>query len=260
MKLSDFVKIMERIAPPGLCADFDNAGLLIDNDGREIRKVLVALDCTEPVADEAIKGGFDLVLCHHPLIFHPIKSISSSVEVTAVAKKLIRHNIAFYCAHTNLDKADGGVNDVLASLFGLKNVIKEEPENYGRIGDLPSPMSLLDFIYITNNVLETRCKCALSHFRTDPENITVSRVGVLGGSGGDDIELIRSYGADVFITGEIKHSRAIDAQFIGLNVLCAGHYETERVVLPRLIGYLQNETFDVEYKMSECEKSPLYTF
>lgn len=257
MKLDEFVSIMEKIAPPSLAADFDNPGLLIDNDGKEIRRVLVALDCTPPVAQEAVEGGFDLVLTHHPLIFHPIRHITGKSFVTSAAKTLIANNIAFYCAHTNLDKAIGGVNDVLASLFDLRGVVTAEPENYARVGDLPEILSLTDFAALTDRLLGTKCRCAVGDFRNDPENVMIRRVAVLGGSGGDDIELVREYGADVFVTGEIKHSKAIESQFMGLSVLEAGHYETERVVLPALISYLQNAGFDVEYKMSECEGSPL---
>lgn len=260
MKLEKIVEAMEAIAPPMLAADFDNPGLLIDNDGSDIKKVLVALDCTPPVADEAARGGYDLVITHHPLIFNPIKMISENSSVTAVVKKLIRSNIAFYCAHTNLDIADGGVNDVLASIFGLRNVEKGEPENYARIGYLPIEMSLYDLIRLTNEKLHTVSRCAVANFRNDPENIAIRRVAVLGGAGGGDTELVKAYDADAFITGEIKHNQAIDAQHIGLSVIEAGHFETERVVLAPLINYLQKATFGVEYKMSECERSPLFTF
>ena len=149
---------------------------------------------------------------------------------------------------------------MLAELYNLKNCVKVGPDYYGRVGDLSTPMSLLDFVHLTNRLLNTHARCAAAHYRDDPENIMIRRVGVLGGAGGDDVEAMVSCGADVFVTGEIKHSRAIDAQHYGLNVVEAGHYETERVVLPVLISYLQNANLDVKYNLSDCEKGYLRTF
>lgn len=257
MKLERFIEIMQEIAPVELAAEFDNPGLIIDGDGREIKKVLVALDCSEAVASEAVQGGYDLVLTHHPLIFNPIKRILRSNAVTAPAYALIRSGTALFSAHTNLDAADGGVNDVLCEIFGLENCIKVEPEKYGRVGELEKALSLTELQSLTDSLLQTCSRCAVAHFRSDPQNIMVKRVAVMGGSGGDDIEHMLRCGADVYITGEIKHDKAIAAQHMGLSVIAAGHYETEKVVLAPLIRCLQKYDFDVEYNLSQCESSPL---
>lgn len=257
MNKNRFIELMQNLAPIELAEPYDNPGLIIDCKTDEINKVLVALDCTKTVADEAIIGNYDIILTHHPLIFNPVKSILKSVPVTSVAYSLIENGIGLFSAHTNLDKAIGGVNDSLCKLFELKNIVVVEPENFGRVGDLNEEISLLDFCKKTDKLLNTRSRCAIANFRKDPENIFIKRVGVLGGSGGEDIFVMKQYGADVFITGEIKHNYSIDAQHIGLNVLEAGHYETENPVLNDLICYLQKHDYSVQYKISECESSPL---
>ena len=260
MKKEDFINIMQEIAPAHLADDFDNPGLLIDCESDEIRKVLLALDCTMSVAEEAVRGGYDLVLVHHPLIFNPMKNILRSDPVGCVVYKLIRNGIGLFAAHTNLDKAKGGVNDTLCRLFKLENCVTVEPDGYGRVGDLPHEMTLSELIKYTDEVLNTKTKCATANFETYTDSIIIRRVGVLGGSGGDDTAFIKSYGADAYITGEVKHNQAIEAQHMGINLLMAGHYETENPVMTEIIGYLQKQSFGVEYKLSECAQSPLRVF
>ena len=119
MKLEDFIAVMERIAPPELAMDFDNVGLTIGTERKEIKKVLVALDCTLETAREAADWGADLLLTHHPLFVNGVKRISPHDPDTAGAYFLMRHGIAHYGAHTNLDSAQGGVNDCLAQAVGV---------------------------------------------------------------------------------------------------------------------------------------------
>ena len=145
MKLNAFCEMMESIAPKELSLSFDNVGLLIGPDHDEIKKVLVALDLTVPVAQEAIDGGYDLVLTHHPIFWDPVRSILPDCSETAAAYLLIRHGIGHFAAHTNLDACTGGVNDVLAGLLSLENVRPLPPENLGRIGTLSATISFGSF-------------------------------------------------------------------------------------------------------------------
>ena len=156
MELAKFCACMEEIAPRPLALDFDNVGLLVEPDHAEIKKVLIALDCTTVTAREAIDLRVDLLVTHHPQFFHGVKSIGFSSPVTGAAALLLRHGIGHYAAHTNLDAAEGGVNDTLADLFELQNVSPIPPENIGRIGVLASPIKLSSLVGKCNKLLHSR--------------------------------------------------------------------------------------------------------
>lgn len=249
MKLNDFLAAMEQIAPKELALDFDNPGLLVEPDHDEIKRVLVALDCTPAVAKEAIEMQADLILAHHPLFFYPVKSMRYSDPETAAACMLLRNGIGMFAAHTNLDAALGGVNDTLCDLFEID---KTEPidEGVGRVGMLKRPVPMSAFL----QEIETKLNATV-RFAGD-SNALVKRVAVLGGSGASAIREAAEQKADVLLTGEVKHSDAIDARTLGLNLAVAGHFETECVVLEPLIRRLQNECFDVQYKLSRVDASP----
>ena len=251
MELAKFCACMEEIAPRPLALDFDNVGLLVEPDHTEIRKVLLALDCTTITAGEAIDLGADLLVTHHPQFFHGVKSIGFSSPVTGAAALLLRHGIGHYAAHTNLDAAEGGVNDTLADLFELQNVSPIPPEKIGRIGVLASPIKLSALVERCNALLNSRAT-----YTGDPDRL-VSRIAVLGGAGGGDIEYARDAGAEAYITGEAKHNQILEAREMDLPLILCGHYETERVVLKSLQDRLQILAPDVQYYITLREKAPL---
>ena len=251
MKLNDFCSMMERIAPRSLALAFDNVGLLIEPDVDEIRNVLVALDLTDDVAEEAVAGQYDLVLTHHPVFFEPVRSFSRQASETSAAYRLIRHGIGHFAAHTNLDACIGGVNDVLADLFKLNNVRPLPPENLGRIGELAEPMPFSSFANYCETVLKTK-----GRFVGDPDK-PVFRIALIGGSGGGDLEFVHNAECDTFVTGEMKHGQALTAEHYGINCCVLGHYETEFPVLMPLITRLQNEKNDVEYDLTHSGHAPL---
>ncbi len=243
MKLADFTAVMNRLAPPETALGFDNCGLLIGAEKSEVRRVLVALDCTCAVADEAAELECDLVLTHHPLIFNALKRILPNDPASAAVYKLIRSGIALFAAHTNLDAAEGGVNTELCRLLGIENAYAVPPENIMRVGELAEPVELDDFARLVEKKLG-----AVAHI--SGENRLVRRVAVMGGSGGGDCALAKAYGADCYVTGECKHSQAIEAGVMGLAVITAGHYETENPVLRPLAEYLKANTEGVEIIIS----------
>ena len=243
--------MMERIAPPALAFEGDRIGLLIGTDRAEIKKVLVALDLTTDVAEEAIEKNCDLVLTHHPIFWDPVTRILPDCYETAAAYRLIRHGIGMYAAHTNLDAAIGGVNDALCALLGLENVRPLPPENLGRIGTLPSPMRFADWTALCERQLHTGARVV-----GNPETI-VKTVACIGGSGGGDVEAVKAAGCDAFVTGEMKHSQALEADYLGLCCCVLGHYETEVVVLKPLITHLQQQNFDVQYTLTHAGRAPL---
>lgn len=247
MKLNDFINAMDGIAPRELAMDWDNPGLLIGTERQDIKKVLVALDCSVAAAREAAEWGADLMLTHHPVFFRGVKRILPDDPETAAPYILLSSGIALFAAHTNLDAAEGGVNDCLAGVFGLENVEKLPPEGLGRIGTLPGDMAFGELARLAERELNTRVRI------TGDENATIRRLAMIGGGGAEELFDAKAAGADAYITGEMKHHLAIQAEFIGLNVIEAGHYETERVVLPRLIERLQRETNDVQYRLTLSE-------
>lgn len=251
MELAKFCACMDQIAPRPLALDFDNVGLLVEPDHAEIRKVLIALDCTTVTAREAIDLGADLLVTHHPQFFHGVKSIGFSSPVTGAAALLLRHGIGHYAAHTNLDAAQGGVNDTLASLLALKDVSPIPPEDIGRVGVLPRPMKLSALVTKCNELLGSHAA-----YTGDPDR-PVSRIAVLGGAGGGDIEYAKAVGAEAYITGEAKHNQILEAREMDLALILCGHYETEQVVLKSLQDRLQILAPDVQYTITLREKAPL---
>ena len=251
MELKDFCACLEQIAPRTLALDFDNVGLLIEPDHSEIKKVLLALDCTTVTAREAIDLGVDLLVTHHPQFFHGVKSIGFSSPITGAAALLLRHGIGHYAAHTNLDAAEGGVNDTLTKLLNLYDVMPIPPENIGRIGILPEPMPLSSLVDRCNRLLNSH-----GTYTGDPDRI-VSRMAVLGGSGGGDIGYAQEAGAEAYLTGEAKHNQILEARERDLPLILCGHYETEQVVLKSLLDRLQILAPDVQYNITLREKAPL---
>ena len=251
MELTQFCAVMEQIAPSALALEYDNVGLLVEPDHTEIKKVLLALDCTAVTAQEAIDVGADLLLTHHPQFFRGVKSVGFSSPFTGAAARLLRHGVGHFAAHTNLDGAEGGVNETLAALLGLREVKPIPPENIGRVGLLPEPMKLFE--------LADKCNALLhSHggFAGDPDRL-VFRVAVLGGAGGGDVEHAAAAGAEAYLTGEAKHHEILEARERDLPLILCGHYETEQVVLKSLQDRLQILAPDVQYTITLREKAPL---
>lgn len=247
MRLDEFVNVMNELAPRETALSFDNVGLLVGTEREEIKRVLVALDCTLAVANEAAHLNADLVLTHHPLIFGGLKRILPDDPMGAAVFKLIRNNIALFSAHTNLDAAEGGVNTALCELLGISNASPIGAEGIMRIGELKMPLMLDDFVRFAEEKLHSK-------LHISGENRPIKRVAVMGGSGGGDYVLAHENGADAYLTGECKHNQAIEAGVLGLPIITAGHFETENPVLKPLIEYLQNRTNGVEYILSEVNK------
>ena len=264
MQLNDFLALLERSAPLALAEEWDNPGLLIEPEGDEISRVLFALDCTLEVAREAKECGAQLVITHHPLFFKPVRRISRTAPDTAAAYMLIRNGIGLFAAHTNLDSVTGGVNDALAQAVGLVSVhalhlpdvpLDDDTQGIGRVGELPVPLTLEGFAQVVQSSLSASVR-----YGGAPERI-VRRVAVVGGSGGDFIPQAKAAGADVLLTGEVKHSHALDAAALGLGLVEAGHCETERVVLAPWIAGLQSALDTLQYKVdlltAKSERAPL---
>lgn len=243
MKCSDISHAIEQLAPLNLAYEWDNVGLIYGDEEQQVTKVMLSLDVDIDVAEEAIAKGAQMIVAHHPILFSPINKISPKTCDGRLLRKLIKHDIAFYAAHTNLDIAKGGLNDLLASKIGLTNiqVLEHTPHTanidishgIGRIGDLPNPMTLCELAAWVKQVLNIQ----FLRYGGDGDR-TVSRIAVNTGGGTSEIPAALKSGADVFITGDYKYAQVRETLAQGMSIIDAGHYDTEIIVCGLLHSYL----------------------
>ncbi|MDN5345218.1 MAG: hypothetical protein PWQ18_1332 [Clostridia bacterium] len=367
-RCSEIIAIMEALAPPELAVEWDNVGLMLGSPAAEVRRVLVCLDVTAPVAAEATARGANLIISHHPLFFRPLKALRFDEARGDLVRRLIQENIMVYSAHTNLDSADLGVSYHLAARLELEDIqvlrpthqekyiklvtfIPEEHEkvvrealtragagwigNYsdctfrvagtgtfrplagtrpyigqegqvaevkeyrletiipkarlkevlpalfkahpyeevaydldplanegpaqgiGRIGVLSQAVSLEEFALQVKEHLGA----ARVNVVGDREH-KVKKVAVCGGAGSDIMATARTNGADVLVTGDLKFHEAQAAASMGLAVIDAGHFATERIIVPALVTYLQEQLQEREVMVlaSQKEQEPWHVF
>ena len=345
MKVKDIAKYIEEWCPKSLAEEWDNVGLIIGNPEQEVKKVMVALDAIEEVIDEAIEKNVDLIVTHHPLLIKPINRISTDFTTGKLIHKLIKNNISLYSAHTNLDIAEGGINDILATLIGLndrkpievtyqrklKKLVVLVPVDHietvrdaisragagwmgnysdctfmtegtgtfkpleganpyigsvgnlekvkeyrletifedriqskvinamlnahpyeevaydiytldnkgmaygiGRVGESKSETSLNDFAKLVKERL------GLDSVRVIGDlNAKVNKVAICSGSGMSLIDKAIASGVDVYITGDVNYHNANDAMARGINIIDAGHYGTENIIVPVMKKYIE---------------------
>ncbi len=217
--------------PTSLSCDWDNDGLMVASDGkRTVNKILLALDVSGNVIAEAKARGCDAVISHHPLIFKSIKSVNDSDTTSEIVISAVKDDIAVMSFHTRLDALDGGVNDVLATMIGVKNTANFGPfgEEIGRLGSLDREMTAKDLALHVKNVL------GADAVRLTDSGNNVNKVAVLGGGGKDYVIPAARAGADILVTGEIGYNTAVIAADLGISVIEAGHYFTEAPVLAML--------------------------
>ena len=238
-----FQKLEERI-PCSLSCEWDNDGLMCCPDPEtNVNKVLFTLDVTEQAVDYAVAGGFDLIVSHHPMIFRPLTGITDPKYI-----KLIRNGIAVMSFHTRLDAKEGGVNDVLAGLLDLRDTVRFNGEGIGVVGTLPQAMAPSDFAALVKTVL--RCP-KLEVILTDRP---CHRIAVVGGDGKDFLGDAALAGADTYLTGSMSYNSMTDGEALGMNLLTAGHYETEQPVLTALAADVQTITGGVAYEIFPCNR------
>ncbi len=228
MKIKEVVETLERFAPLPLQESYDNAGLQIGlTEAEEVSGVLLCLDVTEEVIDEAVRCGCNLVVAHHPLLFRGVKCVDGSTLVTRCLQKAIRQGVAVYAAHTNLDNVRGGVNWRIAEKLGLEHLnfllpVPDGKSGSGLIGDLPVAMKPIDFLRKVKQTFAVDC---LMH-NEGPDRM-IRRVALCGGAGDFLVDRAVSAGADIYLTGEMGYHRYFGYErSIWLGVL--GHYQSEQ--------------------------------
>ncbi len=246
----DILNYMETLAPRSMKMDWDNVGLLCGCKSTPVTKVLVALDPFEHVCREAADWGAELIVTHHPLIFQPVPNVTDETSIGRSIMALCRHGISAINAHTNLDQAPGGVNDVLAATLGLENV-----EIISPIG-AEIPYGLLRCGTVTEQPLEDFLSTVKNNLRCDGLRFVdggkpVRKVAVGGGScSGGMLEALDA-GCDTFVTADVKYNGFWDAHDLGLSLIDAGHFHTENAVVAVLAAKLQAQFPEVEVKISE---------
>ena len=221
-------------APRELAMAWDNVGLLVGDPAQEVRRVLVALDITQGVAEEAVSLGAQMIVSHHPVMncaWHEVQTLRADDAQGRLLRYLVRHGLAACCMHTNLDAAAGGVNEVLAQKLGLSDLKMLTEEKIGRIGTLKCEIPLVEF---THSVIEL---LGCNGLRYVDAGRPVHRVAVGGGACGCYIPQAVAAGCDTFVTSDLKYNDFLDTEV--LNLIDAGHFPTENVVCPALRDRLQ---------------------
>ena len=236
--VQDIYHMIDQMAPFESQEDFDNAGLLLGDPAMEVRGIHVALDVTERVLDEAEAAGANLIVTHHPIMFSPVKRLVATDYETRLIFRMIRAGMALIAAHTNFDRAPGGMNDTLAARCGLTQVTGE---GFIRVGNLPHPMTGRELAAHIAASLDTVVRPM-----GDAEKV-YRRLALCSGGGSDFWTEGLALGADAFLTGEMKHHHALALADAGMLGLEAGHFATEQPGVLALAAALQNAVNAVEY-------------
>jgi len=263
-RVKDFLDFFEEIAPSALAESWDNPGLQAGSISANVSKAFVALDPTVDAADSAIEAGAQLLITHHPLLFRPLSRIDSDSYPGNVIRKALNEGLSIISAHTNLDSAKGGINDILASILDLTSVVALEQKGddagtgMGRVGDLAGPVPLEEFAATVKKLLGLEIIRIAGHMRVP----LVKRVAVVRGSGGSLLNLAAEKGAQVLITGDIGYHNALDARSAGIILMDAGHFATEKMAMNVFAGHLKEEArergWDVTFEIDMAAETPFF--
>jgi dinuclear metal center YbgI/SA1388 family protein len=251
-RLRDVVAALDRLYPPVLAEEWDAVGLVCGDPDAEVSRVLLAVDPVDVVADEALSGGCQLVVTHHPLYLRGTTSVAADDPKGRLVHRLITGGCALFVAHTNADRAAHGVNDALAELFGLRDVSPLDAGGLGRAGTLPVPMEFEDLVAIA----AARLPATAWGVRGRGTGV-ISRLAVCGGAGDGLLQQAADAGAQAFLTADLRHHPALEAPE-GLALIDAAHWATEWPWLPIAATALA-EAVDVETVVSATCTDPWTT-
>ncbi|MCR5033113.1 MAG: Nif3-like dinuclear metal center hexameric protein [Lachnospiraceae bacterium] len=242
MRCGDICKVLEELSPVSFAEEWDNVGLLVGDRNKDIHSILIAVDATEDVIEQAVNLHADMIITHHPMIFRGMKKVVEEDFIGRRVLKLAASGIAYYAMHTNFDvmgMADAAADELKLSGATVLSVTYEDDiskEGIGRVGNLPEMMSLQQCAEYVKQVFR------VSQVRVygDPGDL-VKVAAVCPGSGKDSVDDAIKSGADVFITGDITHHVGIDAVARGLSVIDAGHYGIEKLFVNYMRDFLSRE-------------------
>lgn len=259
MKCQKIIQKLEELSPPSFAEDWDNVGLLVGRKEKEVYKVAIAVDATEDVINQAIAQKADMLITHHPLIFQAIKSVNTEHFIGRRIVKLLQSDISYYAMHTNFDimgMADAAADEISLQKRRVLDVTYEDEianEGIGRFGSLPRIMSLEECAEYVKQIF------VLEHVQVYGElDVTLEKAAISPGSGGDMIQSALDAGADVLITGDIKHHEALDAMEQGLTIIDAGHFGLEKIFTPYMQEFFKREMPELTVGTIK-EKNPFKT-
>ncbi|MCM8710431.1 Nif3-like dinuclear metal center hexameric protein [Clostridium sp. SYSU_GA19001] len=267
LKVSHIKELMENFAPVELKESYDNVGLMVGDLESSVTSVLVALDCTLEIIDEAIEKGCNTIVTHHPLLFLKPQSITTDTIQGRKIIKLIKNDINLYSCHTNLDITRGGLNDIITKLLGYKqwDIIEHinpcnniDNQGIGRIVTLNKPVSLLELCSAVKKALQ------IEYLRyAGDESMLISKLAIINGSGEDYFKASKKQGADCIITGDTTYHYISEYSEEGIGIIDAGHFETEWPAMKIVAEILQEKIIKLGYNNSVfiAENSkPAYKF
>jgi dinuclear metal center YbgI/SA1388 family protein len=262
-RIKDIIRTLDQIAPFRLAESWDNIGLLVGNPDHEVTTVLVGLDPTHRLLDEAIVQGANTIVTHHPLIFHPLHAINTATPIGLFLEKALANHIHVIACHTNLDSAHIGVSDVLADSFGLVGVepLRQSIDGLfphtgiGRIGTFPDDLDQDRFMEKVFSILQLSAVQIAGKLP-----VRIKKMALCGGSGSEFAETALAKGADVYLSSEIKHSTARWAEECGFCIIDGTHYATEQPVVKYLVAQLQHAAesgnWDIRIQPTKSEVQP----
>lgn len=257
MKIKEITDVIERFARLEWQESYDNAGLIVGRPDDEVHRALLAVDVTEEVLDEAEREGCDMVITHHPILFHALKRFNSADAVQRCVERAIRRGIALYACHTNLDSAPGGMSWRLAAELGVERLRVLEPAQegsevgFGTVGELAEPLSAEAFMERIRERLGVR---VIRH--SDIVGGQVRRVAVCTGAGASLIGAARRAGADFYVTSDLKYNDFMTPDK-ALTVADIGHFESEYCAIRILFDILSKNLCTFAVRRSESSRNPV---
>lgn len=267
MKIKEITDIIEQYAPLAWQESYDNAGLIVGRPEDRVHQALLAVDVTEEVLDEAEREGCDLVITHHPIVFHALKRFNSADPVQRCVERAIRRGIALYACHTNLDSAPGGMSWRFAQMLGVEQLSVLQPAGaeseksacadtgsevgFGVVGELPAAEETVEFLRRMQKALDVK---VVRHSRIATEQ--VRRVAVCTGAGASLIGVARRAGAELYITADLKYNDFMTPDN-ALTVADVGHFESEYCAIQLLFDILSKNLITFAVRKSEDSRNPV---
>lgn len=244
MRCREIMERLDVLAPRTLACEWDNPGFQAGRADKEIRRVLVALDATDEVVEQAVREQADLLLTHHPLIFKPLSLVNDQNFISRRIVRLLQADICYFAMHTNFDIAPGCMADLAADRLGLRAECPLEvtgevdgvPVGIGKIGTLSEPVTVEA---LAGLVKERFGLPFVTVYGTEAVTGPVGRIAISPGSGGSMVRPAMAQQVEVLITGDIGHHDGIDAAANHMAVMDAGHYGIEQIFIPFMKEYLE---------------------
>ncbi len=249
--VKDIYNFIDKIAPFRTQDSWDNSGLLVGRGEAGVTKVLLSLDATVDAIDQAHDDCCELIITHHPVIFHGLMSLDDSLP----AARLLKYDIACISTHTNLDSAEYSISDMMVDTLGLKNshqlidvnrrdTVTGRAVGYGATAECEEELTP----YELARLCKERFNCVAIKYVAGKRKIR--RVGMVSGAGSECLYQAHKMGLDAFVTAEVKHHEFLDAQRLGLTLIDAGHHETEAIAMPYLKKLLEERFPDVRFELA----------